>query len=819
VTRRLTIRTLTVSALIVVIVAGVLGGLTLAIDRQHDAGERARRSQAVIAAANLTQQRLLAVQTTVRGFLIRGNQTFLSDYRAARLSLPAAALELQGLVASDPAQRRLASQIQQQATAYVDGYSDPVIARTREAGVGAGRAFATANDGSARAGELASLIGQLGAAERSLSAQRASDADMASQRALLLAALGLGLCMVALGLATAFVARRIVMPVGRLAAAAERVRRGELDVVVPERRGDEVGRLGSAFNAMARSLEQSRGELESQNTELEMQAIALEERQEELTEAGDETRAQRDQLEHTAAQLASEKARAERYGEFADRLAGSRDPAVLARIALETLAEAAGADVGVLYAENWRDETRWGRAAVLALDPAPLAEHAIAGGEGASARAVTSRSVVLVDGATAGLRVRTGLGGEAAVLWELHVPLRHGSRSVGVATLGGVSSAQFVSATSSTLSRLAAQAAVAMAEAGALAQRNWLSQVNTAVLDCVREGIALVGLDHELVFANAAMERLASRLSMPIPAAIGAVSSLDTGGTAPSDPETYFAQWEVMLADTEEPIADELEITGMVLERYTAPVDDEAGARIGRLVVLRDVTREREVDQLKSDLMSTVSHELRTPLASVLGYAELLRTRELDPSVRDEMLGTVHREAKRLSALIDDFLDVQAIEQDRLLLSREPFSVGDLLAEQVDTFGGQSQKHRLELTPCDEPAVAFGDRARIAQVIANLLSNAIKYSPDGGLVSVSASCTAGFVLVAVADEGLGIPLAEQEHVFEKFFRVQRSQSQRLGGTGLGLALAHEIVVAHGGSMGFESTEGVGSRFWFTLPTE
>jgi signal transduction histidine kinase len=172
-----------------------------------------------------------------------------------------------------------------------------------------------------------------------------------------------------------------------------------------------------------------------------------------------------------------------------------------------------------------------------------------------------------------------------------------------------------------------------------------------------------------------------------------------------------------------------------------------------------------------------------------------------------------------LSTLIDDFLDVQAIEQDRLLLSREPFSVTDLLSEQVETFSGQSQKHRLEFTPCDQPAVAFGDRARIAQVIANLLSNAIKYSPEGGLVAVSASCTAGFVLVAVTDEGLGIPLAEQEHVFEKFFRVQRSESQRLGGTGLGLALAHEIVVAHGGSMGFESTEGVGSRFWFTLPTE
>ena len=152
-----------------------------------------------------------------------------------------------------------------------------------------------------------------------------------------------------------------------------------------------------------------------------------------------------------------------------------------------------------------------------------------------------------------------------------------------------------------------------------------------------------------------------------------------------------------MLADSDEPTADELTVAGMVLERYTAPVDDEAGARIGRLVVLRDVTREREVDQLKSDLMATVSHELRTPLASVLGYAELLRTRRLDAPAREEILGTVHREAKRLSALIDDFLDVQAIEQDRLTLTREPFSVDELLEEQVRTFAGQSAAHRLRL--------------------------------------------------------------------------------------------------------------------------
>jgi signal transduction histidine kinase len=263
---------------------------------------------------------------------------------------------------------------------------------------------------------------------------------------------------------------------------------------------------------------------------------------------------------------------------------------------------------------------------------------------------------------------------------------------------------------------------------------------------------------------------------------------------------------------------DELEVADppLVLERYSAPVDDLDGHRIGRLVVLRDVTRERQAERLKSDLMATVSHELRTPLASVLGYAELLRTRELAPAMREEILGTVHTEAKRLSSLIDDFLDLQTIEQDRLVLAREPFSVDELLAEQVRTFSGQSASHVVELISVPDGARAVGDRARVAQVVANLLSNAIKYSPEGGGVRVSVQRGTSEVQVSVSDQGVGIPVAEQSHVFEKFFRVQRADL-RVGGTGLGLALSHEIVVAHGGRMGFESVEGQGSRFWFTLP--
>jgi signal transduction histidine kinase len=223
----------------------------------------------------------------------------------------------------------------------------------------------------------------------------------------------------------------------------------------------------------------------------------------------------------------------------------------------------------------------------------------------------------------------------------------------------------------------------------------------------------------------------------------------------------------------------------------------------------------RESEQGKTELVSIVSHELRTPLASVLGFTALLLKREFDPPTRRHYLGIVDTQARRLAALLEDFLDVQRIEHEGVDLTKEQIDLADLLDEQAQLYAAQSPKHQLEVE-AERPLTVRGDPGRLAQVVGNLLSNAIKYSPDGGTVEVVAGRSAEGVRIAVRDEGLGIPEEQQDRIFTKFFRGDAGATG-ITGTGLGLAVSREIVEAHGGRIGFDSDPGHGTTFWLELP--
>jgi signal transduction histidine kinase/DNA-binding response OmpR family regulator len=344
------------------------------------------------------------------------------------------------------------------------------------------------------------------------------------------------------------------------------------------------------------------------------------------------------------------------------------------------------------------------------------------------------------------------------------------------------------------------------------------ASIRDAVLDATLDGIRMVDLDGKPLVSNRAFEEL-----------VASIPGLSLEGTPEerlariaaltTDPDGFRAMMEKIGRDPQFVGQHEIEITepSRSFQLYTAPVRDSEGT-IGRMTVVRDVTAEREAESLKSELVSTVSHELRTPLASVLGFAELLRERELDAETRDRYVQTIYNEARRLTTLINDFLDLQRIEHGHFTLKLEPVELTELLHGQAELFTHQSSLHRLDLHFTGGPLNVLGERDRLAQVVGNLISNAIKYSPAGGSVRVSTARRNGAVRVAVSDEGVGIPAAEQRNLFTKFFRVDSSDTRKIGGTGLGLALVREIIEAHGGKVGFESTEGKGSTFWFDLPS-
>jgi PAS domain S-box-containing protein len=334
-----------------------------------------------------------------------------------------------------------------------------------------------------------------------------------------------------------------------------------------------------------------------------------------------------------------------------------------------------------------------------------------------------------------------------------------------------------------------------------------------AIVRSMADGLIVTDLENRLVLVNPAAEEL---LKLQLKDAIGQ----EIGANIRDDRLRQIMR--DTLAKQQAGYEVDIELTELhagaqrIMRAHTAVVNDPAGQPMGIVTTLRDVTHEREVQQLKDELVSTVSHELRTPMASVLGFSELLLTRQLSEEKQQLYIRTIQKEAQRLSALINDFLDIQRMERGKQEYHFEEMDLGELVREVVVTYSGQSEAHTLTLDLPPELPPVLADSERLKQVLGNLLSNAIKFSPGGGIVTVSARVWGDSVRVAVSDEGIGIPTEALPHIFDKFFRVDSSDIREIRGTGLGLAICKEIVEAHGGDIWTESQEGIGTTVTFSL---
>ena len=240
----------------------------------------------------------------------------------------------------------------------------------------------------------------------------------------------------------------------------------------------------------------------------------------------------------------------------------------------------------------------------------------------------------------------------------------------------------------------------------------------------------------------------------------------------------------------------------------------------GVVVVFHDISRLKQLENIRKDFVANVSHELRTPLAVIKGYVETLLDEEPpDAATGRQFLETIQRHTHRLEVLIDDLLSISALESQQVKLDCKPVFIRATIAAVVEELSQRAREKNITIsleTPSDLPAVS-ADFQRLHEVLVNLIDNAIKYTPAGSLINVSAVRANDFLTVCVADNGPGIAAEHLPRIFERFYRVDKARSRELGGTGLGLAIVKHIIQAHGGRVWVESELEKGSRFYFSLP--
>ncbi|HEY4838194.1 MAG TPA: ATP-binding protein [Candidatus Acidoferrales bacterium] len=358
-----------------------------------------------------------------------------------------------------------------------------------------------------------------------------------------------------------------------------------------------------------------------------------------------------------------------------------------------------------------------------------------------------------------------------------------------------------------------------------------------AILESMAEGVAVVGSDERVVYSNAAFAQILGSGTTAAGINVAGSNGVPGGDGIPGRSVGQGRRLVELVRQTEllgvvkqaltseERVESEVTVGTVRVRTFAvtaAPVraSEEGGTAIGAVLVLHDISELRRLERVRQDFVANVSHEFKTPLTAIRGFAETLLGGALDDvDHRVRFVEIIQDHAERLTRLTDDLLKLSTIEAGKMELELLTVSPPELLKMCADTasFAAKKKQQTIKIECARDLPAVRGDSGRLRDVLQNLLDNAVQYTPAGGHIVASAARDGGEIVFTVADNGIGIPQAEQERIFERFYRVDEGRSREVGGTGLGLSIARHIAEAHGGRVWVESAIGQGSRFHFSVP--
>ncbi|WP_433742310.1 ATP-binding protein [Falsibacillus pallidus] len=589
------------------------------------------------------------------------------------------------------------------------------------------------------------------------------------------------------------------LPLSQFAFAANEIASGkEAEIKVDSKRQDEIGALAVAFKQMTLSIQENEQNLLSQNEELIAQQ--------------DELQAQQDELESTLNSLRMNEAKLSRRNSLIHHISTSLDKEEVLESIVVNMSKIIGADRGIIIMTEDGSHSSFG----LSASATDQMMDQVNGG-------IVERLKRYKEGYIVKRELKGDEKGyhlEKSSCHDLHLPILSSENELTAFMVFTRFSGNFHEYEMIEYEALAKQIGVSLEKIKIYEQSDEDRKLNQDILNTVKEGIQLLDVNGTIVQVNDQFREL-----FPIHAKVNHLRGIsfqewaDYVKDSIQNPEDFLSFIEGILKGK-----DHKDVFCVYTKKETRQVIHvyfeklyHSGEMAGIVLVHRDITKEFEVDQMKSEFVSTVSHELRTPLASILGFTELMLNKELKTERKQKYLTTILNEAKRLTALINDFLDVQKMESGKQTYEKKYFKLIPLVRNVIENQKVNTDIHDIKIETSIDQDLILGDRSKIEQVFTNLISNAVKYSPNGGDINIRMYPDGYSLIVDIVDNGLGIPPEAVPNIFSKFYRVDNSDRRRIGGTGLGLSIVQEIMRAHEGEVSVSSTFGKGSVFTLIFP--